>query len=388
MKRRIFITEEIADKILKLNDIPEHLLSDVDSHKTSLGDNPCFPLAGEISYEHSAAIKRWGELRKQFDESLDVAGQEKLLSEVSTRIEEIESGNEHILEKLCFNIVNKLFAIPAGLVTFKCHIQPNLEGLDRVVHAKSEDTPGMKFKNTAQIKELRDEVFKRRTINALIMGAALTYSNLPKEFVGDVYEIDPELPKLYKQYNLLNNLLLFEKPTEITEDNKQQGGLVRVNLGNGIKRTAIEAYGKNFPILLCESIRGFMELFASHGLPEEKSEAEFVMKKADFLAAEPWDMRLGPVMWKSLVSAIGGVESTFLPSIFMKLTSLPATDFFHIMSEILAETEEGDEIMSSIAEEAKHDIDYDDFCDTLAQKNMDKNMIADEYLSESDLDMF
>ena len=387
MKKKIFITEEAADKLFKLNDIPQHLLDDVNNHKTSLGDNPSFPPADDMTYEHMLAMKRYEELRNEYPREESVEEKEKTLSSVVSEIERIERGNEHILEKLCFNIVNRLFSIPAGVVTFKCHISPNISEYDRVVRVKSEESPEMKFSSILQIKELRGEVFKRRMLNALTMGASITYSNLPKEFVGDVYEINPQLPSLYKQFNVLNNLLLFEKPLpEITEENKDQAGFVKVNLGNEEKRTIIEAYGKNFPILLTESIRGFMELFASHGLPEDKKECDFVIKKADFLAAEPWDMRLGPVMWKSLIKSIGDLETRYLPLVFTELSELKGENFSYIMSEILAGTDEGDNLLKSIVSDAKNEIDYDDFKDTLVQKDMNKNMIADEYIRADELD--
>ena len=49
-----------------------------------------------------------------------------------------------------------------------------------------------------------------------------------------------------------------------------------------------------FPILLTESIRGILELSASFGLPDEQDLSNQVMKIADSLEYEPWDMRLGP----------------------------------------------------------------------------------------------
>lgn len=388
MKRRIYITEEIAKRLFEMNDIPQHLLNDVDNHRTSLGDNPSFPITDNVTYEHLTAMKRYEELRGEFDTEMSVDEKQNTLSRLISTIQEAEKGNEQTLEKLCFNIINKLFAIPAGTLTFKCHLSPNLEEFDREVRAKSEDSPEMKFENTRQIKQLRSEVFKRRIINALIMGASIRYSNLPKEFVGDVYEINPELPKYYKEFNKLNNILLFEKELpEITEENKSQlqGGFVRVKLGSPGERTTIESYGDIFPVLLAESIRGFMELFASHGLPQEKSAAEFVMKKADFAAAEPWDMRLGPVMWNTIVNNVGDLETKYLPAFFMKLTELDGDNFARVMSEILSETKEGETILHSIADEAKEEIDYEDFEDSLSQKNLDKNMMTDEYIRADEL---
>ena len=388
MKRRIYITEETANRLFESLEIPAHLLADVDNHKTSLGDNPAFPPVGDVSYEHVAAMKRYDELKSEFGEEMGVDEKLNLLSSTISRIQELEEGNESALEKLCFNIINKLFSIPSGTITFRCHITQNLQPFDREIRAKSEDSPNMKFANVAQIKELKSEVFKRRIINALIMGASIRYSNLPKEFIGDAYEISPELPKLYKDFNKLNNILLFEKELpEITEDNKLQGGFVRVKLGAPGERTTIESYGNIFPVLLAESIRGFMELFASHGLPKDKAMADFIVKKADFAAAEPWDMRLGPVMWKSITDNIGNLETRYLPAFFTKLTELDGDNFAAVMAEILGETEYGGEILQSMADEVRDEIDYEDFEDDIAMKNLDKNMLSDEYLRPDELEI-
>jgi hypothetical protein len=60
--------------------------------------------------------------------------------------------------------------------------------------------------------------------------------------------------------------------------------------------------------MLCESIRGFIELFSSHGLPEKKTSAEYVMKKCACVEAEYWNMVLGPEMWNMFVSSLGDMD--------------------------------------------------------------------------------
>ena len=143
MQRRIYITEEQRNKIVSSLELPEHLIADVDNHKTSLGDNPAFPPLDGISYEHLAARKRYEELRNQFSQEISVEEKAKKLSEITSEIQKKETGNENILEKLCFNIVNGLFSIPAGVVTFKCHLLPNISDKTRVIRTKSEDDPTM-----------------------------------------------------------------------------------------------------------------------------------------------------------------------------------------------------------------------------------------------------
>ena len=97
-------------------------------------------------------------------------------------------------------------------------------------------------------------------------------------------------------------------------------------------------------------------------------------------------MRLGPVMWKSLIKSIGDLETRYLPLVFTELSELKGENFSYIMSEILAGTDEGDNLLKSIVSDAKNEIDYDDFKDTLVQKDMNKNMIADEYIRADELD--
>lgn len=386
MQRRIYITEEQQNKILSSIELPEHLLADVDAHKTSLGDNSALPPLDGITYEHLAAKKRYEELKNKFAQDLSVDEKMKMLSEITSEIQKREAGNEATLEKLCFNIVNGLFSIPAGIVTFRCHLMPNLSSKSRVVRAKSEDDPNMEFDSVAEMQEAREEVAKRRMINALVMGASLRYCKIPKCYIGDIYEIDPQLPKLYTDFDLLNNLLVFEMPLpEITDDEKLQGGFSEVTLGNQGERSTVETYATTFPILLSESVRGFMELFASHGLPEDKRLASFVVKKADFAAAEPWDMRIGPTMWKTITDTIGKLDTRCLPLLFTKIASLEPRKFNGVMSEILAGTRTGKDLLRSIADDVSSELEYDDFEDQLRQKDMQKNMITDGYISPDEL---
>ena len=386
MKRRIYITEEQQSKLLSNIELPEHLLADVDGHKTSLGDNPAFPPLDGISYEHLASKKRYEELRNQLPSEMSVDGKLKRLSEITAEIQKKEAGNEGVLEKLCFNIVNSLFSIPSGVITFKCHLLPNISDKSRTIRTKSEDDPNMEFSSVLEMGEAKKEVFKRRMINALVMGASLRYSKVPKNYIGDIYDIDPELPKLYKELDLLNNILLFEyQLPEITDKEKMQGGFSRVTLGNTRERSTIESYATTFPILLSESVRGFMELFASHGLPKDKKLTNFIIKKADFAAAEPWDMRIGPTMWKTITDAIGKLDTKCLPLIFIKLALLNVDEFNMVMQEVLAGTTSGKEILQSLADDVSEEIDYSDFEDQLKLKDVKKNVISDQYILPDEL---
>lgn len=387
MKRKIYITEEQINSILNNICINPKLVEVADAHKTSLGDCPAFPPMDKQTYENYIMRKHYDELCSIFPEEMSYEDKINRLSELSAEIKKIEEGNTANLEKICFNIVNDFFNIPQGLITYKAHIVNDISKYDRILHFDSTEDPQMKFDDIDQISRLRQEVFKRRLIDALIMGASVMYSKLPKTFVGDIYDINPELPKLYKEYHTLNQICLYEGDvdSEMEEKDNKLGGFVNIHLGSEENRTVIEVFATNFVILLSESIRGFLELFASHGLPKNREEANFVMSKADFIKAEPWDMRLGPEMWQSITNHFGDLESKYLPSFFTKLVEIPTDSFFPIMSEILGDTKKGEMIVKDMIKDVKEDIDASDFRDKIKVKNDKYKMLADAYFSPKEL---
>lgn len=392
MPRKIFITEEMADKLLEANDVSEKLVNCIEN-QGPFKDNEAIPTMDGISFVHKMAIKSYDLAKKGVsDEFLALTVEEKknLLSKITTRCQEIESANRKVLEKLCFNVVNKMFAIPNGVITFKCHLVNDVSSKERDLRAKPEDTPGMQYDSISEMKSLRKEVYKRRILNAIIMGMSLYYSKLPKQFIGEVYEIDPELPKLYNDFISLNLLTLYEQDSlpNITEQNKMQSGLVEVRVAGVGKRTLIESYGTIFPVLLSESIRGFLELFASHGLPENKEAAEYIMKKTDNVESDVYNMIVGPGIWADVfLPLFDEVSIKYLPLWFTKISELDGGEFCEIMQEVFGNTRSGTDIMQDLMRNVVDEIDYEDFEDSLAMKNMNKNMISDEYLTPEELDL-
>ena len=391
MPRKIFITEEMADKFFKANDVNEELAQKLDNHETFFGDNPAFPPGEGLSFEHAMAIRGYEKARENVGEdilNLPIAEKKTMLSNIAIQCQEKEEKCRKGLEKICFNIVNKMFAIPNGAITFKCHLMKDVSGHERNLRAKPEDSPEMEYDSVSEMKSLKSEVYKRQILNALIMGCSLNYSKIPKQFIGDIYELDNDLPKLYDQYSKLNALILYEdKVHEITEHDKFQAGMVDVRITGPGKRTLIETFATTFPVMLCESIRGFMELFSSHGLPEKKTSAEYVMKKTDCVEAEMWNMILGPGMWDIFSSTLGDMDIKYLPLLFTNFSELGGDEFCEITEEVFGKTRRGKEVMQELVEEVMDEIDYEDFEDSLGMKNTSKNMISDEYLTPEELDL-
>ena len=109
------------------------------------------------------------------------------------------------------------------------------------------------------------------------------------------------------------------------------------------------------------------------------------MKKADYLQAEPWDMRLGPALWDLLMNCCGDIETEMIPYLFMKIAKLPVNKFNYLMREVFAGTKKGKRIISNIISKIQFNNEYDDFTNRLQMKNADISMINDEYIRAEEL---
>ena len=100
-----------------------------------------------------------------------------------------------------------------------------------------------------------------------------------------------------------------------------------------------------------------------------------------------WNMILGPEMWNIFSESVGDLDIKYLPLLFTRLSELNADDFTEIMQEVLGKTRIGRDMMKEFVGNVVDEIDYEDFEDSLGMKNLQKNMISDEYLTPEELDL-
>jgi hypothetical protein len=119
-----------------------------------------------------------------------------------------------------------------------------------------------------------------------------------------------------------------------------------------------------------------MELFASHGNPKDDEVATEVMKRCDYVKAEPWNMRLGAELWK-LISEEFKSKSGMIPYWFKELASLNATTFAKVLPEILSKTKEGNSYTKKIYKMAIRQFDKDNFNSDMEKLSLNKSIIND-----------
>lgn len=384
--RKVYLSESSVSDVLSGRLLPRFLFDRVKVHETSVGDSEAFPESDGYPFDYMLLKERFSNVCDALEgagiDMLDEDGMVSRLSDLMAECRRIEKPVRDVLERICENSVNRLFAIPKDMVAIECRL------VDKITYSKSirlrpdeEDNSDL-FDDTEDIRMSRKAVGKRRFVNSLIQGASYSYSNMTELYGEDISKLNPRLMELYGMIVAISDYLLFSKKEDMTDDNPMQGSYVETHLGIHGEKTTIKAQGVIFPLLLRETIRGMFELFSSHGLPKDTSKAMYVVGKADFMLAEPWDMRLGVGLWDKVFGSVK--DTNMVPYMFMELVSLRIGEFNHVMREVLSGTKKGGRIMKALAIKAEYCDGYQQFTNRIDARNTDKSVISDSYFAGAD----
>ena len=368
--------------------LPKFLFDRVKVHNTSLGDNEAFPPEEDYPFDYKVLKKRFndvcGALEYLDNPTTDENELKTYLGNLLQRCKEIEEPIKANLVKLCENWVSKELSIPDETIILNCELTNEIKPKNAFrLMPEDSDMRDFDFEDINDFDNVKKVIMKRRLINALIQGIAYNcnkYSDLDME----LYKLNKELPNLYKQISIINDYLLFIKEENITDDKPNQGACVEVMLGGKEEKTEINVQGLIFPYLLQETFRGFFELFASHGLPEDNDKANYIIRQSDFLLAEPWDIRMGVGLWDIISENIE--DQRALPYFFTALCELPVEEFNENLKEIFAQTKRGKNFVKELMDESMHYVEMNSFIDTVRQKNADVAVLNDSYISSDELD--
>jgi hypothetical protein len=296
----------------------------------------------------------------------------------------IESRHKEDLENLAVELVKKEMGIPQGALQFDAKL---------VVMGQSESTQNMRrqaeepsreemmdaFKS-AQQHENDVEAFldamdnfdreraKRRMINALIGGAAKKGQYMYHMVSQKLNEIDPGLIDLYGVTTAIVDHLYWLYPEETLEAMSGQGGseIGTSEINNQTDPPTVKARGVNFPTLVHELVKGVYEVFGTHGLPDDPRQAEMVMGAEDTVPAEAWDLKLGPVFWELLqksypIEILTEEDMKHIQHyLFMRLSAMPAEEFFQLFREVLEEKPSGKEKIQRMVNEIVRELEEND----------------------------
>lgn len=367
-------------------ELSKYIINSINRNETSIGDNPAIPPEDETKFLYKIIKKEFEELTNGID-NVDTI-KEKLPSLLIDCIKN-ENNNIPALEELCISVVDKFMPIPEDTIDIEAKIVNKVDAKQQ--RLVPEDTSDFSFDSIDDMSHLTDEIYKRRLLNALINGAAMYYATKKTEYyLIDLFKINPDLPALYNKILTYNNILLYTEKDTLEDGKNTDAGSVDVYIQSQDNMVKIKSQGIIFPILLFETIKGLLELAISHGLPDNREKAEYIIKKTDFKLADNWDMRIGLPLWNRIVAMfekinvdLDEIELNFL---FMQLSMLETYDFNNTMKEIFAGTKQGEHLLADIVYEIKEKIEKDDFDDYIQKQNDATYQIADdEYYEPEEL---
>ena len=391
---KTIILDESSTGSLKAKDLlPKFIYQDVKIHNTSIGDNDALPTTGDYPYDYMLIKARYRGILRRLEEhgmpeyvDMDEETILNTLGKLVAECKKVERPIRPVLEKICYNAVNKMFRIPNGVINMECKLVDKVRPAHpyRVLPEMEENKDDMyQFRDTLEAESAKKTIEKRRIVNALVQGAAAHFAIFDGYVKQEIDAISEDFIPMYEQIMLLNDLLLFRKKEKITDENPMQSSYVEVTLGGAGKRSVIESQAIIFPLLYQETIKGLFELTSAHGLPRNPKRAKYVIRRADFIMAEPWDMRFGKTLWEAVFS--DGSDERLYPYIFKHLIQMKTDEFNEAMREMIANTKRGEEIYAALTDKAFEDMDYQKFA-TQIMKDPDKSLIADSYFTASELD--
>lgn len=362
----------------------------VSNHDTSLGNNAAFPTREDVAYDYHVIKCRFEEVIKNIESEIgyipSVDEALSLLSEYVTIAQKKEEPIKDQLETLAKNVVNEALATPKETVILRTSLVNRVEPLNGLRVMPENDDEGEKgytFDDVDEIDLANKSIMKRRFVNALVQG--VSYSLMLQYLDNDtIYEWDEDLVDLYYKIIYLNDYLLFKKKERISDKNPQLGAYVDVDLGEGEFKTEIDAQGVLYPFLLQETFRGFFELFASYGLPDEKKKANYIIHRADFLVAEPWDLRMGVKIWKDIETCYPISQTSNLPYVFTAIAALQGDEFNDMVKNLLCHTKKAQSFIKSIVDDLQYDQDYQQFKQDIELTNLEKCLINDDEVSNDE----
>jgi hypothetical protein len=298
----------------------------------------------------------------------------KIIAEQMSLVYEIihlEEEHRDELTELAVKMIKDEFKIPEGAVDINASFNGEITDEGIISKENINEYDDFEFDDYEQLTDTNDEVSKRRVLNSMIQGAAKKVNHMFHMVGDEIMDINPRLLNLYKKCMSIADYMYFLIPDM---DKMIRGGKNSCDLTSSSK-PIINSEAVIFPVLVHELCKGVMELLASHGIPQKENIAEYVINKADCIEDEPWDMRLGPSIWKRYSNAIPDEDFDLRYNLFAEMSMLPPKEFNSLMKEIISGTKKSKEMLSEMLYEIKEEIKEREFNESM----------GDAYFNEEDL---
>jgi hypothetical protein len=384
------------------------------SQQTTLSKNPAFPDVDKNgtpdNFEELVASKRFKDVVekvKRYTGMQEITGQnafmqlQRALMGAVQKVLQIESQNKDYLEKLAVKLVKDEMGI-TDQFQFDAKLVP-MGGIDQSRFQKQGEEPDeeeieAQFGQQAE-QDLEDfmsamekfdrEKAKRRFINALIQGSSKKGHYMFELSREALNKINPDLVSLYGTLMSINDLIYWLMPDEavMMMAGNEQSMAGKEEIDDQTDPPTIKARGVFFPVLLHELIKGVMEVFGTHGLPDDPKSQQMIMGSTDTLPNEIWDLRLGPVIWEKFLQAypielFDDDKKHIQHYLFARFSALETEEFFNVAKKILSGSPEGQKFIKDMVNDIVSDLKKRDLEDSLGSYGDDDDDDDDDGLDD------
>ena len=364
--------KQINENSLYSEGITERINSKLEENlrenKHSLSGCDIFPQGDIISSEMKLIRERFKEVVKRCREAFNMEHVDNITiikEQMNLVMDAMKMEYEHkeVLEQMAIEMVVEEFDIPEGSIVFEAKLTSNIDSSG--INETPIENLDEEFNDHDEIVNANAEVHKRRVLNAMTQGASKSVNHMFHMKHDELSDINDTLPNTYKKMMSAADMMYYIIPDM---DKGVRGGKCETEYNqneDGVNVPVVKAKAMVFPVLIHELCKGVMEVLSTHGLPIEENVANYVIGKADFLQAEPWDMRLGPAIWRRFCDAIPAEDFNLKHQVYVDVASMKPNEFNHLMKEIIGKTKKSKLIIGEIVEEIKKEMTEDDFNETM-----------------------
>lgn len=373
--KQLNVAKPINESVLYPEGLTERmhpqLEEDLKRKKHSLSKHPIFPETQGFSFEEEIMGERFTEVVNRYKRAFDVENinNSECVSNMMPLVYEtmgIEAKHKKALIELAIKMVREEYDMGEDVVEIRAELtdEINMQGTKKNPLPVKLQT---EFDNHDAMVNANKEIFKRRFLNAMSQGAAKKCNHMFHMVDDELTNIEPRLANRYSKMMAAADYMYYIIPKM---ENGINGGIVRVQFPTPSNpKAVIHAQAMVFPVLIHEIVKGVMELLSAHGLPKDRKTGEYVINQADYLAAEPWDMRIGPGIWGRFTSAIDPNDFHLKHQIYCELAALPVDEFNVKMREIMANTKEGKAIIKEIVNNVNRELKDEEFNQAMNEIN-------------------
>jgi hypothetical protein len=362
----------------------------IQNNTTDISKNPAFPSVNRegnpTNFIELLAYKRFLDVVKkvrQYTGMQDISGdygfmrlQEKLQESIM-QIFDIERQHRKYLEQLGVDLVTEEMELPKDAIKIDAKIvdmgtiekdgfstqskEPNEQEVKKEFEVKAKEmqmTP-------MQVFQLEKE--KRRFINLLIQGASKKGHYMFEIRRTELNRLHPELANLYGIVMSINDYTYWAMPEKMIEQmtNNPKAVAGKEEIKDDNDETKVKTQAICFPVSVHENIKGVMEVFGTHGLPDSKEAQEMIFNSTDTLMNEVWDIRLGVVVWEKFLRTypmeVFDKGKIYIQHyIFSRFCALDFDEFFEVSRQILSDNPKGEKFIKDMVDDIVRDMNKSD----------------------------